>query len=287
MRQIDGNLGLDAAGTRADDDDAAAKENRFLDVVRHKQHGLLVALPYPEQHLLHQRAGLIVECAERLVEQQDLGIVGERPRDRRALLHAAGELFRPMIFKAGEADLNNEFVCDLAAIRLGDSALAQAERDVVPHGQPGKERVGLKHHAAIRAGSFDLAPIENHAAAARPVKPGDNAQQGGFSAARWTEDGDEVIVADAEIDGLERPRRRVAGSCGEGAGHLIDLQRRHASFHGNSQALKALNRKSKTRPISPMTMMPKMIWPVLSSAWLSVIMWPMPDDEPMSSATMT
>ena len=34
-------------------------------------------------------------------------------------------------------------------------------------------------------------------------------------------------------------------------------------------------------------MMPKMIWPVLSSAWLSTIMWPMPADEPISSATMT
>ena len=37
----------------------------------------------------------------------------------------------------------------------------------------------------------------------------------------------------------------------------------------------------------PMTMMPKMIWPVASSAWLSVIMWPMPEDEPISSATIT
>ena len=37
----------------------------------------------------------------------------------------------------------------------------------------------------------------------------------------------------------------------------------------------------------PITMMPKMIWPVLSSAWLSVIMWPMPLDAPMSSATIT
>ena len=34
-------------------------------------------------------------------------------------------------------------------------------------------------------------------------------------------------------------------------------------------------------------MIPKIICPVSSSAWLSMIMWPMPDDEPMSSATMT
>ena len=58
-------------------------------------------------------------------------------------------------------------------------------------------------------------------------------------------------------------------------------------LHGNSERLAALNRKSETNPIRPMTMMPKMICPVLSSAWLSTIMWPMPEDEPISSATMT
>ena len=82
-------------------------------------------------------------------------------------------------------------------------------------------------------------------------------------------------------------RRRVAVARGEGSRDLLDLQRGHASLHGNSQALNALNMKSERRPISPITMMPKMIWPVLSSAWLSVIMWPMPEDEPISSATMT
>ena len=39
--------------------------------------------------------------------------------------------------------------------------------------------------------------------------------------------------------------------------------------------------------MTPITMMPKIIWPVASSAWLSMIMWPMPDEEPISSATMT
>src|SRR4029453_7114829 len=98
---------------------------------------------------------------------------------------------------------------------------------------------------------------------------------------------DEVIVADAEINRFQSPHRCVALPCGKGARDLFYPQLGHANFHGNSQALKALNRKSDTRPISPMTMMPKMIWPVLSRAWLSVIMWPMPDDDPMSSATMT
>ena len=181
----------------------------------------------------------------------------------------------------------DEPIGDLAAIRLGNPALAQTEGDVFAHGQPREQRVGLKHHAAIRTRSGDLVPVEDDAAAGRPVKPGDDAEQRGFSAAGRAEDGDEVIVADAQISGFQRPRRRMARPRREGARDLIDRKLGHASFHGNSQALKALNRKSDTSPISPMTMMPKMIWPVLRSAWLSVIMWPMPDDEPISSATMT
>ena len=56
---------------------------------------------------------------------------------------------------------------------------------------------------------------------------------------------------------------------------------------GNSRRFAHLNAKSLTRPITPMTMMPKMIWSVASSAWLSVIMWPMPLEAPISSATIT
>ena len=192
-----------------------------------------------------------------------------------------------MVFKSRQTDPMDEPIGDLAALRFGNAALAQAERDVLAHGQPWEQRVGLKHHAAIRARARHLAPVEHDAAAGRPVEAGDDAQQRGFSAAGRAEDGDEVVVADVEVGRLQRPRRRMAVARREGARDLIDLQRGHASFHGNSQALKALNRKSETRPIRPMTMMPKMIWPVLSSAWLSVIMWPMPDDEPISSATMT
>src|SRR5882724_1895060 len=181
----------------------------------------------------------------------------------------------------------DEPIGDLAAIRFRNPALAQAERDVFAHGQPREQCVRLEHHAAIRARSRYLASVQNDAAACRPVKPGDDTEQRGFSTARRAEDGDEVIVADAEIGRFQGPRRRIALARREGARDLIDLQLGHANFHGNSQALKALNRKSDTRPIRPMTMMPKMIWPVFSRAWLSVIMWPMPDDEPMSSATMT
>ena len=82
MREADRELCLDAAGTGAHDDDAAAEEDGFLDIVGNEQHGLLVALSDAEQHFLHQHARLIVERTEGLIEQEDLWVIGKRTRDR-------------------------------------------------------------------------------------------------------------------------------------------------------------------------------------------------------------
>ena len=49
-------------------------------------------------------AGGAVEVAGRLVGHQQIGIGDDRPRDRHALLLAAGELTRVMMLAAGEAD---------------------------------------------------------------------------------------------------------------------------------------------------------------------------------------
>ena len=76
-------------------------------------------------------AGLVVERAERLVEQQDLGIVGERAGDRHALLHAARELLGVVVLEAAQADLGDEAVADLALLGRGHALLAQAEADVL------------------------------------------------------------------------------------------------------------------------------------------------------------
>ena len=101
------------------------------------------------------------------------------------------------------------------------------------------------------------------------------------------EDGDEVVVGDGEVDRLERARRRAPAHARKGPRDVLDRELAHARLQGNSRRLPHLNRKSEIRPITPITMMPKMIWPVASSAWLSMIMWPMPEEEPISSATIT
>ena len=76
----------------------------FLLVVRDEDRrdaeGLLDLL----QALAQLRADLDVERAERLVEQQDRRLVGERPRERDALLLAARELALVAVAEAAQAD---------------------------------------------------------------------------------------------------------------------------------------------------------------------------------------
>jgi hypothetical protein len=167
------------------------------------------------------------------------------------------------------------------------AALARAELDVLHHRQPGKQRVALEHHAAVGAGAGDGPAVEGHGAGGRPVEAGDDAQQRGLAATRGAEDGDEIALAHRQVDGRQRLHRIAAAHAREGARDALDDDAAHIVLQGNSFWFTALNRKSEIRPMTPMTMMPKIIWPVASSAWLSMIMWPMPEDEPMSSATMT
>ena len=68
-----------------------------------------------------------VEVPGRLVGEQDLRVVGERARDRHALLFAARELLRPVRLPAAEADLLEQVACAAVAI-----ARAQRRRTSSP-----------------------------------------------------------------------------------------------------------------------------------------------------------
>src|SRR5690606_9255654 len=197
------------------------------------------------------------------------------------------KLLGPVVLEALEADLVDVGSDDVPGLGVPPPLLPEAEGDVLRHREPGKERVGLENHAPVGARAGDAAPVEPHLARAGPVEPRDDAQERGLAAAGRAENGDEVIGRDREVRRRQRRHRRPAAHPREGARDVVDDELAHASLHGKSQRLAALNRKSEMRPMRPMTMMPKMIWPVASSAWLSMIMCPMPEEEPMSSATIT
>ena len=56
-----------------------------------------LALEEPEQLVVEPLAGDLVECAERLVEEEDVGLHHQRAGQRGAHLHPAGELLRVLV----------------------------------------------------------------------------------------------------------------------------------------------------------------------------------------------
>src|SRR5262245_52044231 len=67
MRQLDPQIGLYVPRPRRHDRDAVRHEDRLVDVVRDEEHRLAIGFPDSEQQLLHQRARLVIERAERFV----------------------------------------------------------------------------------------------------------------------------------------------------------------------------------------------------------------------------
>ena len=271
-RQVDLDIGLDAPRPRRHHDAPARQEDRLLDVVGDEEHRLLVVLPDLQEQLLHQPAGLVVERAEGFVQQQDVRIVGERSGNRHALLHATRQLFGKVLAELRQPGLAEVEVDDLLLPRGGHTFAAQAEGDVVGHRQPREQGVGLEHHAPVRPRPHHLAPRHHHPARGRIVQPRDDAQKGGLAAAGGAEDRHEVVALDGEVDRREGDGGLTAALARKGPRDPFDDNVTHARLHGNMDLLSALNAKSEMRPIRPMTMMPKMICPVLSSAWLSTIM---------------
>ena len=70
------------------------QEGSFADAVGHEDHRLAVGLPDAQKLDPHLVAGDRIEGAERLVHQENAGVMNERSTNRYALAHAARQLAR-------------------------------------------------------------------------------------------------------------------------------------------------------------------------------------------------
>ncbi len=75
-----------------DQQDAVGQQDRLVDVMGDHEDGLVGAAPDLQQLVLDGAAGQRVQRAERLVQEQQLGVVGKGAGDGHALAHAARQL---------------------------------------------------------------------------------------------------------------------------------------------------------------------------------------------------
>ena len=141
-------------------------------VVGHHQHGRRRCAATPGAGTRAGSAGSEVEGAERLVEQQHVGLGDERPGDRHPLAHAARQLAGQAVGELGQAHDAQHLGDPRGAARPAAAEALQAEGHVLGHGPPREQRVGLEHHAPVGPGpdhqvAVDRAPCPPWAAPAR------------------------------------------------------------------------------------------------------------------------
>ena len=132
--------------------DAVRHHHRFLLVVGHVQHGDAEVFVQMLDLALQGVAQLLVECAERLVHQDDGGLVDETARER-----DAAAAVRPKARAASESSTPGSRTVSSTrrtAARTAASPCrrnAQRERDVFVDGHVGKQGIVLKDHPDGRA----------------------------------------------------------------------------------------------------------------------------------------
>ena len=98
---------------------------------------------------LHGLPELEVQRAERLVEQQCLRVIDQRPGQGHPLLLATGQLTGPSLLTAGQVD-DLQHLADLAGDPVsGHVPSPQPERDVLEHVHVREQGVGLEHHVDV------------------------------------------------------------------------------------------------------------------------------------------
>ncbi|EKS68347.1 hypothetical protein BURK_024995 [Burkholderia sp. SJ98] len=219
------DLGHHAARIRRQHENAVAHEHRFLDVVRDDQHRLdrhAPLRPQIEQVGAQVFGGEHVERGERLVHQQQGRIDDQRPRETHALTHPARQFTRIRVLEAVETDQVDRGQRALAPLARGHALRFQTRFHVLQHGQPRKQREGLKHHRdALRGTAQRLVQISDFAAR-RLDQPGDDAQKRRLARARTSEQSDDLAFAQREIRIVEH--EQFALRLVEAAAHVRDAQ---------------------------------------------------------------
>src|SRR5690349_13735226 len=134
-----------AASSAAQHDHAVAEPDGLADVMGHEQHGELAFRADPVQLVVKHVPGHRVERAERLVHQQHVRVLGQRPGQRDPLPHAAGQLVRSLgagswnmnATRAPPVETSPDVGCSSPATRESSVDLPQPEAPIRQVNSPG------------------------------------------------------------------------------------------------------------------------------------------------------
>ena len=180
--------------------------------------------------------GLGVERRGRLVAQQHIRVVCERPRDGNALLLSSGELLRVRLRLVSDADQLEQPVHLVRDLLSGKAAAAQRIRDISEHGARRHQIEVLKDHADLFARLPQLPrrerghffSVHRDRAGSWPLEQIDASHECGFAGAGEADDAEDLALADRKADVLHGVHRASAG--GEIFGDMCQFYQNNSSL---------------------------------------------------------
>jgi hypothetical protein len=171
------------------------------------------------EQVAHRPPSGRVECARRLVEQQQRRPADERLGEPEALLHALGHRLHAPPGRRPEADQVEQLgTLRGAAVRSGE---ALVERQQLVGGRPPREaeQLGEVAHRRTGGGRARRRAAYAHLAARRAHEPARDLHQRGLARAVGPKQADQLTLADVEVDAVQRLSGAVAlGELTDGEG---------------------------------------------------------------------
>nr|GEX10615.1 hypothetical protein [Tanacetum cinerariifolium] len=147
-----------------------------------------------------------VKVGQRFIEQEDFRVAHDGATDGYALALTARQLLGLAFKQRAEFENARGFVDLFLDFILGRTGEVQREGQVFADGHVRVQGVGLKHHRQVALGRSDLgdlAAIKLDTAAGDVFQAGDQAQQGGFAAARRANENHELAVFHVQVDAFD------------------------------------------------------------------------------------
>ncbi|MCY1419118.1 hypothetical protein D9M71_347000 [compost metagenome] len=168
-------------------------------IVGHHHAGYADALDDLHQLQLHLRTQFFIQCAHRLVEQQQLRALGQGTGQGHTLTLTTGQLMRLALGVLAHLYQLEHFGDAGVDFSRRDLVLLEAEGDVLRHGHVREQRVGLEHHVdrpLVGRHVSDVYAIEENAPLRGPFETCEHAQQCGLARSRAAEQGEDLTLLD-------------------------------------------------------------------------------------------
>ena len=172
------------------------------------------------QQLHHLNAGVAVQCAGRLVGQQDVGVVDQCAGNGHTLHLAAGHFAGVLVQLVAQTYLLQRLGGPVAALGTGNARDGQRQLHIGKHCLVRDEVIALEHKAngvvAVRVpvavGIFlGGDAVDDQITAVVAVQTANDVQQGGLTGTAGAENGDEFVVPQVQADIIQCFLHQIAG----------------------------------------------------------------------------